>query len=130
MFDHLNAINWTKENIIRKESDIDGAQKGYPAFPILRSLSYHPDSILIANELNTRGLEQFGVTPVMHFEFLLDMVSKKKRYGKWAKTTKEENIDLIVEFGEMSYVKAAEIVEFIPKDRLDYLRELKRQKDK
>ena len=130
MFEYLNAINFDKKNIIRNADDRQAAEKGYPAFPVLRSLSYHADAILLANELNIRGLEQHGVTPLMSFEFLMDVLPKKKRFAKWGKTEKDERIELLMEFNGYSYDKAKQVVDLIPDSVYSELREIKAQKDK
>lgn len=130
MFEYLNAINFEKKNIIRNADDRQAAEKAYPAFPVLRSLSYHSDSILLANELNIRGLEQHGVTPLMSFEFLMDVLPKKKRYAKWGKSEKDERIELLMEFNGYSFTKAKEVCDLVPSSVYDELRAIKVQKDK
>ena len=48
-FDFLNAINETKKDIFREDPL---AQKDYSAFMVNRGLSYFPDTIMFANEMN------------------------------------------------------------------------------
>ena len=48
-FDFLDAISSTKEDIIR---DGDAEERDYNAYVINRSLSYFPDSIFDAQEMN------------------------------------------------------------------------------
>lgn len=130
MIEHLNAINFSKENIMRNAPDLQAAEKAFPAFPVLRGLSYHVDAIAFVNELNIRSMEQFGLTPLMKFEFLMYVLSKKKRFSKWAKSSKEEEIELIVEFEGVSYKKAAEVLDLIPREKMDYLKKLHKEKYK
>ena len=47
-FDYVNAINYSKENIIID----DITESGYNGFMTNRSLSYFHDTILMANEMN------------------------------------------------------------------------------
>ena len=47
-FEFLNAINFTKKNVM---SDPEN-EKYYNSFIINRSLSYFPDTVAIANEMN------------------------------------------------------------------------------
>jgi hypothetical protein len=47
--DYLNAINYTKDNLFEDVA----AHGGYVPFVINRSLSYFPDTVLQANEMNT-----------------------------------------------------------------------------
>ena len=46
--DYLNAINYSKDNLLEDEA----AAKGYVPFVVNRCLSYFPDTILQANEMN------------------------------------------------------------------------------
>jgi hypothetical protein len=47
-FDVLNSINYTKENLFEDPQSF----KEYSAFMVNRGLSYFPDTILYANEMN------------------------------------------------------------------------------
>ena len=47
-FDYLNSINDTKKDIMIDDLD----EKAYASFIINRSLSYFPDTVCIANEMN------------------------------------------------------------------------------
>ena len=47
-FEYLNSINSTKKNIMHD----DIMEKEYNAFIINRGLSFFPDTILFANEMN------------------------------------------------------------------------------
>lgn len=105
----LNSINDNKKNIIRESTNPKLAEKLYPPFPVARSLSYSPDCILFVNELNTRGLHQFNVSNIMHYEFLLYAITKKKRYNKWSKPEINDTIKHIMEMESLSYDKARDI---------------------
>ena len=48
--DFLNSINYTKEDLFFE--DEENASKNYPAFVVNRCLSYFPDTIIHANEMN------------------------------------------------------------------------------
>ena len=48
--DYLNAINFTKENLL--DTDDLTWEKKYPPFIINKCLSMHYDSIAAANEMN------------------------------------------------------------------------------
>lgn len=110
----LNSINSReKNNIIRDSQSPLAAEKQYPPFPVLRSLSYNLDCILLVNELNTRGLSQFNVSNLMHYEYLLYFIPPKKRYNKWVKVEKNTTIDNIITFYGVSYEKAVDIYDIL-----------------
>lgn len=124
MIQALTSINKSKVNLMRDESGdiIEAEVKGYPAFPVMRSLSYHKDIILLVNMLNEQGLQSFGITPQQHYEFLLNVIPKGNRFAKWAKTSKEVDIDLVCSLFSVSYQKAADIVSLLPESEMAAIR--------
>lgn len=105
----LDSINTSKKNLIRTSASKEAAVRLYPAFPVMRSLSYHEDSILLVQELNTRGLATHGVSNQMHYEFLLHVLGKRKRFAKWEKPAVDESIEIIMMTFDYSRQKAEEV---------------------
>src|SRR6056300_437486 len=87
-FDYVNSINQTKKNLMRGTENDQLAEKGYNPFLTNRALSYHHDTIGLANEMNQRS----NLDHKLQYEFLLNTVRPKKRYAKWDK--KEDHGDL------------------------------------
>ncbi|MCP4125225.1 MAG: DNA polymerase [Bacteroidetes bacterium] len=114
MSDYLKAINITKENIM--ESD-PMAEKEYVPFVVNRTLSYFPDTVLYANEMNLRG----GSDHRLQFEYLINSVRAKKRFSRWLKPEKNEDVDAIKEYYNCSYNKANEIVKVLTGDQLSLI---------
>ena len=112
--DYLKAINTTKENIM--ESD-PMAEKEYVPFVVNRTLSYFPDTVLHANEINLRGHADHR----LQFEYLINSVRAKKRFSRWLKPEKNEDIDAIKEYYNCSYSKANEIVKVLTGDQLSLI---------
>lgn len=112
--DYLKAINITKENIM--ESD-PMAEKEYVPFVVNRTLSYFPDTVLYANEINLRG----GSDHRLQFEYLINSVRTKKRFSRWLKPEKNEDVDAIKEYYNCSYNKANEIVKVLTGDQLSLI---------
>ena len=77
-FDFLNAINLTKKDLIAEDPQ---AEKEYLPYLINRGLSYFPDTILYANEMNQR----WEAPNEWQFSFFLNTISRKKRFSKWHK---------------------------------------------
>ena len=95
-FDILNAINDTKQNVFEDPQ----AEKDYNAFLINRGLSYFPDTILYANEMN----KYQDLDKKMQFDFLVNSIPKRRRFSKWHK--KEVSTDRLKAI--MSYYKYSE----------------------
>lgn len=124
-FDYVNSINETKENLIRGSHSPEASEKMYDPFVASRSLSYHQDCILLVNELNSRGLNTHGVTKKQHYEFLLNVLNKKKRYAKWGKIDKiHEDIKFIMSTFDYSEQKAREVYPLFSESQLEDIREL------
>lgn len=115
MIKALDSINETKVDLIRTSDSPDQAEKLYPAFPVNRALSYQMDCILLVNELNQRS--QY-VTNQMAYDFLLNVIDKKKRWGvKWGKVEKNDAVEAIMKVFTYSREKALEVIPILsPED--------------
>ena len=71
-FKYLNEINYGKRNIMVDEE----TEKAYVPFVINRSLSYFPDTVALANEMNRYG----HLESRLQFAFLIYTIRKRKRF--------------------------------------------------
>jgi hypothetical protein len=102
-FDFLNAINLTKKDLIREDSL---NEKDYAPFMVNRGLSYFADTVMMANEMNQHG----GIPKKWQNDFLLNTISKKKRFSKWHKKDAEsDTIKLLMEYYSYSSTRAREV---------------------
>ena len=90
--DYLTAINYSKENLLDTEDEM--VEKKYTPFIVNRCLSYFPDTIMQANEMNY----WCGVDKKMHFDFLSNSTRKRKRFSKWLKDVKPEDFETVKEY--------------------------------
>jgi hypothetical protein len=67
-FDFVSAVSYTKEDIMPDSI----AEKAYNPYLTNKSLSYHQDSVLFANEMNSR----YHLDHRLQFQFLINTVSK------------------------------------------------------
>ena len=74
----LKAINSSKKNVIDEDFL---AEKEYLPFVVNRTLSYFPDSIAHAQEMNIRPNAEHK----LQFDFLLNAVRPRNRFTKWIK---------------------------------------------
>jgi hypothetical protein len=118
-FDFVKSINETKEDIMID----DITEKIYAPFVINRTLSYHLDTVLQANEMNR--LHHLGKKS--QYVFLLNTVRKRKRWGgKWHKQTVSDNIQLVCDYYGYSQAKAEAVLPLLSEEALD---EMKRSLD-
>ena len=101
-FGYVDSVSSSKTNLMRKTSNDELAEKGYKPFLTNRSMSYHQDSILYANEMNMRP----HLDNKPQYEFLLKTLRKRKRYAKWIKQTPDASVELVMEYFGYSRSKA------------------------
>lgn len=115
-FDYVNAILQNKKQLIVD----DITEKGYVPFMVNRSLSYHKDCIIYANEMNQR--HHLGKR--LQNDFLLNTVRSAKRpFAKWVKSEKSEDVDLIKLVYGLSDSKAREALRLLSEDDIKLLKE-------
>lgn len=113
-FDYLNAINTTKKDIMVD----DVAEKAYTSFMVNRGLSYFPDTILFANEMNVHH----HIDHRLQFDFFINIIKKKKRFSKWAKPINIENLELIKEYYGYSNEKAKSVLPLLNGEQINELK--------
>jgi hypothetical protein len=115
-FEFVNAINFTKEDMFKDPQ----ANKDYSPFIVNRSLSYFPDTVMYANEMNRYP----DLSNQQQFSFLLYSISKKKRFSKWApKESTSEDLDNVCAFYGFSKREAKNVLNILTEDQLNYIRE-------
>ena len=103
LFDFLNSINSSKKvNLF----STGRPEKDYNTFIINRTLSYHSDTIMHANELNQRPF----IPKASQYEYYLGMVRPRKRFAKWASKVSNPSALLVKEYYDVSLQKAIEMV--------------------
>ena len=79
LFRVLDDICTSRTPELLKEKEETGVfPKGYNQYMINMALGNNPDTVLFANEMNTRTLPD-----EMHYRFLFSALEKKKRYSRW-----------------------------------------------
>lgn len=102
-FDYITAISSNKD-IIRTSDNPELAEKQYPAFMTNRGLSYFPDTILHANEMNMMS----HLDSLLQNDYLLNSIRPRKRFSKWAKKRENSDIEAIKEYYGFGYSKAVQ----------------------
>ena len=122
-FDFINAISHTKVDLIRTADDPTATEKSYNAFMVNRGLSYFPDTVLFANEMNThRDLE---AKP--QFDYLINIVRPKKRFAKWVKKYSEDDLELVKQYYGYNSKKAIQALSILSADQLKIIRQKQEQ---
>jgi len=115
-FDYVNAILQNKKQLIND----DITEKDYLPFIVNRSLSYHKDCIMYANEMNRRHF----LEKKLQNDFLLNTVRSQKRpFAKWVKSEKSDDLECIKTIYGFSDSKAREALRLLSNEQIQQLKE-------
>lgn len=113
-FDYLNAINHSKVDVMVD----DLAEKAYVPFVVNRSLSYFPDTVAIANEMN----RYHHIDKKLQFDFLINIVRKRKRFSKWNKPELDSDIEVVKEYYGYNDEKARQALTLLSPSQIQELK--------
>ena len=113
-FDFLNAINQNKQDLM---ADPDN-EKAYAPFVVNRSLSYFPDTVHMANAMN----QYHHLENKLQFQFLLNIVRKRKRFSKWDKPAEVSDLDAVKEYYGYSNEKARQVIPLLSADQITIIK--------
>ena len=111
-FELIKSISNDKKDILENEKD-------YNAFMVNRGLSYFPDTVIYANEMNRfHHLDQR-----LQYHFLINTIRKRNRFSKWNKSIESENISAIKQYYGYSNAKAKVALDILDKKQLNLIKE-------
>lgn len=110
-FELIKSISNSKKDILENEKD-------YNAFMVNRGLSYFPDTVIYANEMNKYHHLDGG----LQYQFLINIVRKRNRFSKWNKSTESDDIKIIKDFYGYSNEKARDVLPLLSSKNLNILR--------
>lgn len=113
--DFLNSINYDKKPLLDND---EKAERLYPPFIVNKCLSYFPDTIFHANEINCN----WQVEKKMQFDFLRFGIRKKKRFSPWVKKEVQEDIEIIKQVYGYTDAKAQEVLNILGPGDMDLLK--------
>lgn len=110
-FEFVSSINDTKINLMDKDEEVEHK---YNSFLVNRSLSYFPDTVIISNEMN----RLHHLDNKMQYDFLINIVRKKKRFSKWDKPEKRDDIECVKRYFGYSENKAKQVVGLLSESQI------------
>jgi len=113
-FEFVKAINYSKKDIMVD----DLVEKEYNPFIINRALSYFPDTIMYANEMN----KNHHLDGRLQFDFFINIIKKRKRFSKWLKSTEVEDLNVIKEYYGYSNEKAKSVLSLLNNKQIENLK--------
>ena len=115
--EYLNAINFTKKDIMKSEDEL--WKKKYPAFIVNKLLSAFSDTIMLVNEMNRNHF----IDKDMQFQFLLNSIRTKKRYSPFLRASKLKEIECVKEYYGYSNDKAKSALDILTNDEIKLIKE-------
>lgn len=114
-FDFLNTINDSKVDLMEDPL----AEKQYVPFMVNRTLSYFPDSVAIANEMN----RYHHLDSMLQYHFLLNIIRKRKRFSKWAKPDQLADLEVVKQYYGYSEQKARQVLPLLSTEQIEQLKQ-------
>jgi len=114
-FDYINSITYGKTDIMVD----DIAEKQYNSFIVNRGLSYFPDTVLYANEMN----RYHHIDNRLKYSFLINIIRKQKRFSKWIKANESDDLSIIKQYYGYSNQKAKSVLSILTPQHITMLRE-------
>ena len=110
-FELIKSISNDKKDILENEKD-------YNAFMVNRGLSYFPDTVIYANEMN----RFHHLDSRLQYHFLINTIRKRNRFSKWNKSIESENISAIKQYYGYSNEKARDVLPLLSNENLKTIR--------
>ena len=115
-FEFINQINHGKKNLMDETPELE---REYKSFIVNRGLSFNHDTALFANEMNIHN----NVDSKLQFDFFLNIIRPKKRFGKWIKRENNEILELIKDYYNCNYEKAREYATLLDDSQLNIIKQ-------
>ena len=115
VFDFVNAINTNKKDFIKEDPD---CERVYVPFVVNRALSYFPDTVLYANEINQYSF----LDKELQNSYLLNTVRPSKRFAKWVKKQDSNDIEAVKQYYGYGNEKALEALSILSGEQLTIIK--------
>jgi hypothetical protein len=113
-FDFINAIHHSKDALIVD----DWSEKQYSPWLINKGLSYGADTVIYANEVNSRP----HIPARLQFDFLINTVRPRKRFNKWLKPETVDALETVQEYYGYSIDKARQVLPLLSDVQLETIK--------
>lgn len=122
-FDYVSSITYNKNDMMTGTENDELAESGYTPYLTNKSLSYFPDTLLYANEMNVLN----HVDNKLQYSYLLNSIRPKKRFSKWVKKQEDIDIEAVKQYYKYSTAKAEAALSLLSPQQIN---EIKRRLNK
>jgi hypothetical protein len=117
-FEYLNAINFTKKDLMSGSENDEQAEKNYVPFITNKTLSYFPDTIMYANEMN----KNHELDKKLQFHYLINTIRPRKRFTKWVKKQEDNDLDAVTEYYGYNRQKTEQALALLSPEQLEHIK--------
>lgn len=115
-FDFMAAVSHTKKDIIGQDPDI---AKDYVGYIVNKGFGFFPDTVLHANEMNLLP----DIPGAAQYYYYMGSLRKRKRYSKWHKLDKDDDLRLVQEVYGVRVEVAKQYMKILTEENLADLRQ-------
>ena len=115
--DYLNAINYTKENLLDTEDE--QWEKKYPPFIVNKCVAPFPDTVMLVNEIN----QLHHLDKRLQFDFLINSLRPRIRYTPGLKAKKLKNLEYVKEYYGYNNEKAKKALDILNDEQISAIKQ-------
>ena len=112
----FNAISFTKNPDEFTQGEID---KDYKPYVINKMVGQYRDLVLFANEMNIRK----DISKIDQMLFYMEVIPKKKRRALWSSSKKDENVEVIMDYYNITQEKAHPYLKILTDNEISILKD-------
>ncbi len=113
-FDFIKSVSETKIDLIKTNEQPELIEKTYNPYTVNKGLSFYNDTILHANEMNRCN----NLFKDAQYRYYLAILRSRKRYTKWIKPEKNEQLDMLQEYYQCNRTVAKSYLRILSDDDL------------
>lgn len=114
-FDYITSISHSKKDMMEDEQ----GEKDYSAWMVNRGLSYFPDTILYANEMN----QMAHLGNKLQYTYLINIIRPRKRFSKWVKKKEDSDLEAVMRCYGYNIDKAKSALSILSPDQVKTIKE-------
>lgn len=114
-FDFINDISNNKKNLIVDKY----TEKEYVPFMVNKGLSYFPDTIMYANQMNI----YYHLDHKLQNDYLINIIRPRKRFSKWVKKEDNDDLNAIAEYYDYNMTRAEEALSLLSPEQIEEIKE-------
>ena len=111
----MNAASFSKQDLISDSENPELTEREYNPYIVNRGFANFEDTILHANEMNLRA----NLFNVAQFNYYRGALRKRKRFSKWPKAKKSNDLDAIQQVYQCSRTVAKMYFKALTADQME-----------